>query len=178
MKKRVKLLTTIASLCLAVALMAFGVYAAAEDLEKTVSGSISYTATGVDGSWTWEAEITKGSATFANGEITVTSEDYAEWDGEGDLLAIVLGTNADVTIEVTGSFTTTSGSSNGATLSITDNSSTGVNVDTETGSAPASGASAGTVTATITYTAGSDANTNQRASWSITFVAVSDYDAE
>ena len=43
MKKRVKLLTTIASLCLAVALMAFGVYAATS-ATLTVSGTVNFTA--------------------------------------------------------------------------------------------------------------------------------------
>lgn len=43
MKKRVKLFTTIASLCLAVALMAFGVYAATT-ANFTVSGSVNFTA--------------------------------------------------------------------------------------------------------------------------------------
>ena len=41
MKKRVKLFTTIASLCLAVALMAFGVYAAA-NVTYTVSSTVTY----------------------------------------------------------------------------------------------------------------------------------------
>ena len=43
MKKRVKLLTTIASLCLAVALMAFGVYAATT-AGFNVTGTVSFTA--------------------------------------------------------------------------------------------------------------------------------------
>ena len=41
MKKRVKLLTTIASLCLAVALMAFGVYAASNP-SVTISSNVSF----------------------------------------------------------------------------------------------------------------------------------------
>ncbi len=43
MKKKVKLFTTIASLCLAVALMAFGVYAATQ-VNVTISGSVAFTA--------------------------------------------------------------------------------------------------------------------------------------
>lgn len=43
MKKKVKLFTTIASLCLAVALMAFGVYAA-ETATATINGSVTFTA--------------------------------------------------------------------------------------------------------------------------------------
>ena len=42
MKKKVKLFTTIASLCLAVALMAFGVYAAST-VTYTVNGTVAYT---------------------------------------------------------------------------------------------------------------------------------------
>lgn len=44
MKKRVKLFTTIASLCLAVALMAFGVYAATT-VTVSVTNQVSFTAT-------------------------------------------------------------------------------------------------------------------------------------
>ena len=51
MKKRVKLLTTIASLCLAVALMAFGVYAATQQT-MAVSSNVSFTAQ-VDVTWGW-----------------------------------------------------------------------------------------------------------------------------
>ena len=42
MKKKVKLFTTIASLCLAVALMAFGVYAATT-LQYTITNQVTYT---------------------------------------------------------------------------------------------------------------------------------------
>ena len=54
MKKRVKILTTIASLCLAVALMAFGVYAAAQQ-KMTVGSTVSFTAQ-VAVTWGWEVE--------------------------------------------------------------------------------------------------------------------------
>ena len=46
MKRKFKLLTSVASLCLAVALMAFGVYAAATP-KVTISGSVSFNATNV-----------------------------------------------------------------------------------------------------------------------------------
>ena len=46
MKKRVKLFTTIASLCLAVALMAFGVYAATSESLK-INSSVSFESTTV-----------------------------------------------------------------------------------------------------------------------------------
>lgn len=54
MKKRVKILTTIASLCLAVALMAFGVYAATQQT-MTVGSTVSFTAQ-VAVTWGWEVE--------------------------------------------------------------------------------------------------------------------------
>ena len=50
--KKVKLFTTIASLCLAVALMAFGVYAAQNTLTHTVAGNIQYQSTALAGEWT------------------------------------------------------------------------------------------------------------------------------
>ena len=46
MKRKFKLLTSVASLCLAVALMAFGVYAAAAP-KVTISGTVSFNATNV-----------------------------------------------------------------------------------------------------------------------------------
>lgn len=46
MKRKFKLLTSVASLCLAVALMAFGVYAAATP-KVTISGTVSFNATNV-----------------------------------------------------------------------------------------------------------------------------------
>ena len=60
MKKRFKLITTIASLCLAVALMAFGVYAAAvTDLK--VTGTISFVSTELDGSWALKSVTLNGA---------------------------------------------------------------------------------------------------------------------
>ena len=67
MKKRVKLLTTIASLCLAVALMAFGVYAATQST-LTVNSTISFTSTDVKVLWTWE--VTGGNITAADASVT------------------------------------------------------------------------------------------------------------
>ena len=46
MKRRIKVFSAIASLCLAVALMAFGVYAAAQ-VTYTINGTVNYTATDV-----------------------------------------------------------------------------------------------------------------------------------
>ena len=52
MKKRVKLLTTIASLCLAVALMAFGVYAATAS-SLAVNSTVSFTSQDIEVIWTY-----------------------------------------------------------------------------------------------------------------------------
>lgn len=60
--KKVKLFTTIASLCLAVALMAFGVYAAASVTAK-VSGTISFGAT------TANVELVEVVYTVTNGKV-------------------------------------------------------------------------------------------------------------
>ena len=60
--KKVKLFTTIASLCLAVALMAFGVYAATQ-VSYTVKGNISFNATALDGTWMYEVVKGTGCAT-------------------------------------------------------------------------------------------------------------------
>ena len=63
MKKKMKLFSTIASLCLAVALMAFGVYAATT-VNYTVGGTVSYTMNDVlvTVSTTMQASELKGKA--------------------------------------------------------------------------------------------------------------------
>ena len=70
MKKRVKLLTTIASLCLAVALMAFGVYAATS-LQGKVSSTLTFTSSEIDGTWTLVS--TSGAAESKTG-VTLTKD--------------------------------------------------------------------------------------------------------
>lgn len=60
MKKRIKLFTTIASLCLAVALMAFGVYAATT-VNFTASGKIAFSSTEINGSWSLAVAVTNGT---------------------------------------------------------------------------------------------------------------------
>ena len=84
MKKRVKLLTTIASLCLAVALMAFGVYAASSS-ELTVASTVTFEAQ-VEVTWDWKVEtktaagtetVAEGSQSFGAG---VTSADWNAGD--------------------------------------------------------------------------------------------------
>ena len=114
--KKVKLFTTIASLCLAVALMALGVYAATQ-ASFNVGGSISFSATDVTGSWTWKVEIDESStATAAFAEGVTTSGDFDDFikDGENDGPVDVTGINVKVTaagtvvLKITVSFTNTS----------------------------------------------------------------------
>ena len=65
MKRKVKLFASIASLCLAVALMAFGVYAATS-VTYNVTGSVSFTA-GVAVKWTGKVEGGKLSEAVTDG---------------------------------------------------------------------------------------------------------------
>ena len=73
MKKRVKLLTTIASLCLAVALMAFGVYAAT-NITATVTNTVSFTAT----------ENVKATLTYSTSLTNATLEEGAAYTNKTD----------------------------------------------------------------------------------------------
>ena len=68
MKKRVKLITTIASLCLAVALMAFGVYAATNS-KVTLTSTIKYS---VSGQVNMEMKV---QVAYTAGHVTVTGND-------------------------------------------------------------------------------------------------------
>ena len=81
MKKKVKLFTTIASLCLAVALMAFGVYAATK-VTYNVSGTVKYEMKDVLASVT--TEVSKASITT---QLAKQGTSYALVDVEGEGLA-------------------------------------------------------------------------------------------
>ena len=69
MKRKFKLFATVASLCLSVALMAFGVYAASS-VTYTVSGSVSFTA---QVACTWNVKVTYGDKTTS--ATTKTDDD-------------------------------------------------------------------------------------------------------
>ena len=72
MKKGFKIATTIASLCLTVALMAFGVYAATSST-LGISSTVSFTSQDVQVFWEWS--VSGGSLTTANsGEYQTTLE--------------------------------------------------------------------------------------------------------
>ena len=84
MKKGFKIATTVASLCLAVALMAFGVYAATSST-LTINSTVSFTSQDVQVKWTWE--VAGGSLT------TATSGDYQTTvEGNVDNKDVNLGT--------------------------------------------------------------------------------------
>lgn len=78
MKRKFKLITSVASLCLAVALMAFGVYAATAP-SVTVNGSVSFAASNVLASY--KAEQAEAAATLGEyvekgkGSFTTTTSD-------------------------------------------------------------------------------------------------------
>lgn len=72
MKRKFKLITSVASLCLAIALMAFGVYAASAP-KLTVSGTVSFNAENVYATVT----IQKGKGTTLDG-ITLTDVDVTK----------------------------------------------------------------------------------------------------
>lgn len=76
MKKRVKLLTTIASLCLAVALMAFGVYAAGNPANFATNSTVSFTAT-TDVFGTFTASVSKTGTEGALDTLTTTRANTA-----------------------------------------------------------------------------------------------------
>ena len=98
MKKRVKLFTTIASLCLAVALMAFGVYAAT-NLSFNVSNTVSFTATALVRAKVWhETSTTKCTAStpLANTTEAAPFKEYNGSESTGTELPI-----GDVTLTAT-----------------------------------------------------------------------------
>ena len=123
MKKKVKLITTIASLCLAVALMAFGVFAAL-NVSYTITNTVSYSAAAnvkATITYTTEAtnvkEIRKGSLdgevyTHANNKV-IFSDTVGDNKGEnaaatgaeniGDLYFVI----DDVSKEITYKYTVT-----------------------------------------------------------------------
>ncbi len=112
MKKRVKLLTTIASLCLAVALMAFGVYAATT-ISAEVNSTISFTSSDIAGKW--EVTVT-GAGTLAKTTVidsSASTDDEVSGDQDVALTFSKTVTSAEYTI----TFTNT-GTANAATVNL------------------------------------------------------------
>lgn len=111
MKRKFKLFATVASLCLSVALMAFGVYAAST-VTYTVTGTVSYTMSDVLVTLTTKtAYVTDDHAGHSDGavtELTYANEQaagsYTSYDGSE--LAKVPGATDAQTQPVTISFNT------------------------------------------------------------------------
>lgn len=99
MKKKVKLFSTIASLCLAVALMAFGVWAANTAADFHTASSVTFTAeTGVYGDYKAEVK-TKAGAAAAVSEQTITATrayDATDWSvSEGTDKAVLMNASGN-----------------------------------------------------------------------------------
>ena len=168
--KKVKLFTTIASLCLAVALMAFGVYAATTQSVLTIGGSFTFQATDIAGSWEWSAA--QGTGTTATGSIAEGKD-----SGEATVAGATV-TGVDVTITAAGKYvleieaTFTNASSRKVTVTATNAASpSGCTVDLGT---PATVTGEGDATVTVTITFDCVATANKTASYNISFTASSE----
>lgn len=78
MKKKVKLITTIASLCLAVALMAFGVYAATS-ATLGITSQVSFTASGVTVQFDVEVEYDAAYVDYTDTDATKIEGTYTAY---------------------------------------------------------------------------------------------------
>lgn len=112
MKKKVKLFTTIASLCLAVSLMAFGVYAATRAIPANVSGSVSFEASNINGEWT-QVKVDLTNGTFADETAGTTKTITTKSSDRFTVPAIKIDAQENVekptvTIKLTASFKNTS----------------------------------------------------------------------
>ena len=133
MKKGFKIATTVASLCLAVALLAFGVYAATSST-LSINSTVSFTSQDVQVIWEWSVE--GGSLTTAtSGEYETTVEGAVD-DKDVNLGTVNFVTNAGE-----------AGKTITYTISCTNNGAKSVKV-----TAPVSGLFAGDDNLTITYT--------------------------
>lgn len=90
MKKGFKIATTVASLCLAVALLAFGVYAATSST-LTINSTVSFTSQDVQVLWGWAVE--GGSLTTANSDTYQTTAEGTVDDREVSLGTVSFVTN-------------------------------------------------------------------------------------
>lgn len=133
MKKGLKIATTVASLCLAVALLAFGVYAATSST-LSINSTVSFTSQDVQVLWTWSV---------SGGNLTTATSDEYQTTAEGDV------DNKNVTLG-TVNFVTNQGDA-GKTITYTITcTNTGAKPVSVT--APTAGLFAGDDNLTITYT--------------------------
>lgn len=135
MKKRFKLITTVASLCLAVALMAFGVYAASTST-VTVASKVSFEAQ-VDVEWTWK--VVSGANNVEETARTVKTATKAQGSSEADIEWN--GDDGETTFPTAVEFYPENGNIVVYEFTCVNKSTTAAHVDvTATFSAPASGA--------------------------------------
>lgn len=133
MKKGFRIATTVASLCLAVALLAFGVYAATSST-LTINSTVSFTSQDVQVLWGWSVE--GGSLTAANSDSYQTTA-----EGTVDDKDVNLGTVSFVTNKGD------AGKSIRYTITCTNTGAKAVKV-----TAPTAGLFAGDTNLTIVYT--------------------------
>ena len=159
MKKRVKLLTTIASLCLAVALMAFGVYAAMEPITMDASGQITFTSTEISGTWEIVSATLDGEDLGFDGTTINTAE-------------VTAGCTIVVTAKFTNTSTTVATLSSAATEGAEQGTGVAITGATDTATAKTKEADgSGTVICTIKYT-NADLTQDAGANYYITFSAI------
>ena len=90
MKKKIKIFSTIASLCLAVALMAFGVYAATS-ISFTTTSKVSFKATDIAGYWSLEisgGDYNQESGKYKTGNDVRIAETAADAKGDQPLVEV------------------------------------------------------------------------------------------
>ena len=132
MKKGFKIAITAASLCLSVALLVFGVYAATSST-LTINSTVTFTSQDVQVLWEWSVE---------GGNLTSANADSYQTTAEGTV------DDKDVSIgSVTFDTKTTAGKTIKYTIKCTNTGSKSVNI-----TAPVSGLFAGDDNLTITYT--------------------------
>ena len=163
MKKKVKLFTTIASLCLAVSLMAFGVYAATREIPANVSGTVSFEASNINGEWT-QVKVDLTDGTFADEAAGTSRTIDTKSSDRFTVPAIKIDAQEDVekptvTIKLTASFKNTSDTVKAlltATKANTGNTETNVTVaysgTDAAGIEAAANKAITTIEVTITYT--------------------------
>lgn len=133
MKKGLKLATTIASLCLAIGLLAFGVYAATSST-LSINSTVSFTSQDVQVLWTWSVN---------GGDLTAATEGDYQTTAEGAV------DNKDVSLGTINFVTNAGDAGKTITYTITCTNTGAKPVDV---TAPTAGLFAGDANLTIVYT--------------------------
>ena len=160
MKKKIKIFSTIASLCLAVALMAFGVYAAT-NVKLSTTSTISFAATEIQGYWSLKVEGGDYAGEYATlkqvaGTVADADDNRVEVADTVEIGTINLTVDASgkATVKYTVEFTLTGERAADITVTPTLAAKTGFSVDNAT-------AQTGEVSSTST-------------TWSVTFTVTLD----